>query len=109
MGQASFQVLYRELSDRAKNHYVNLIYDCESNYVSPGIVGNGLFVRNSVWPGRVITEYTGVRMSHAEAERVTFRRAAQGIHEEYQLSIAGVDNVIDGMKQNCDGKFANHS
>lgn len=61
------------------------------------------------WPGCVIEEYTAVRMSHDEAERVTSRRAAQGIHDEYQLSITGVDIVIDGMGQTGDGKFANHS
>lgn len=90
------------LSPQALNHYLNLVIDTASTFLKASSGGNRLCVLHRVIPDRfipdrLIAEYTGVRMTHVKAAKLSTQRDAVGVHNGYQLSIADVNVVIDVM------------
>jgi SET domain-containing protein len=72
------------------------------------VQGLGVFAARRIAEGERILEYTGVRMSHEDAEKLCQNDEASPRHHTFLFA---VDDglVIDGAQGGSDARFLNHS
>ena len=71
------------------------------------VAGRGLFARRPIALGERILEYTGERISHAEAER-RYDDEGMAVHHTFLFALDG-EQCIDGNVGGNEARFVNHS
>ena len=72
-----------------------------------GIQGRGVFAKQRIRPGQRIIEYTGERISNAEADR-RYNDEKMRRHHTYLFTLDG-KIVVDGNSGGNDSRLINHS